>query len=674
MKYSTLHDPRVRQSLAQIHELAAQMPPQGPGRIVKNTLSGGEISPGMGARFDQQRYLSGCHSLLNMCPMPCGGVTKRPGMRFVSWAAQTTSAYQVRLVPFVFSATDSRMLEFYEMDTAVGLRVWFPNGSSLTTTLLLPWTPGILATATFCQSADVLYYATIHRKPGKIMRYSDSDWRFAYINWMPAIAPPTLHNIRETSGGDGGAKTWFYYTATAISDSGEESAQGNIITIEANALSSVHHILFDIAPVAGAIEYRIYKRRAGVYGFIGRVLPASGLTFEDANVEPDTEDTPPSYKDPFPDQPNYPSIVFMHQQRLGFAASNARPLTLWLSQAGNFESMAAKIPPNADDAIEATMAAPEANRILWAQSDRTGLAIGTEGGEWLLASGEGAALTPQDLSFQPQTYFGSSPGLPVLRAGSSILYVQRGGCAAREFGYSFADDRYQSSDLSLLARHILKNNQIASWCWQPEPYGIVWCVLYDGRMAGLTYLREHDVIGWHRHETDGWVESCAAMPGPGGAWQVWLTVFRKLASGQQWRAIERLGDFFEGGNPANAGHADGPWSQPFAARVIPCLMEASADAGSAFGMVRKINSIKARVINSQGFQVRALGQNMEPGQPMNVPARGAAYTGQADWSCPLAAGYREGARMEFILDGPAPVTILGINCAVEMADSLGGQK
>ena len=43
--------------------------------------------------------------------------------------------------------------------------------------------------------------------------------------------------------------------------------------------------------------------------------------------------------------------------------------------------MAASVPPKDDDAMEVTLAATQANRIVWLQPDRTSLAFGTEGSE-----------------------------------------------------------------------------------------------------------------------------------------------------------------------------------------------------------------------------------------------------------------------------------------------------
>lgn len=128
----------------------------------------------------------------------------------------------------------------------------------------------------------------------------------------------------------------------------------------------------------------------GVFGYIGKG-GADETHIDDKNIGADTEDTPPEYEDPFEGEGNYPSQVFFHQQRLGFAASNSRPITIWLSRSGEFESMAKSTPPKDDDAIEVTLAATQASRIVWLQPDRSALAFGTEGSEWTLEPSEGVA-------------------------------------------------------------------------------------------------------------------------------------------------------------------------------------------------------------------------------------------------------------------------------------------
>ncbi len=646
-----------------------------------NALNGGEIAPEMLARYDQPRYQTGCEKLLNMIPMPQGGITKRPGMRYVGDAGRNGSTATIgRLFPFVFSAGESRVLELYAENAGskAYVRVWFPDGSHFETAIHDAAGWGYLGKELnglqMAQSADVIFVAHPNHRPAKIMRYGDSDWRFEEISWLPDINAPTgvgavadgnVENARKYE------KQWYHYVVTAIdADTGEESLASAEASVYTHPVSDIWFNRISWSASANkngvpAKEYRVYKKENGVFGYIG-TAENGATTYEDYNYSADTEDTPPRCEDPFVGEGNYPSVVFLHQQRTGWASTNNHPITIWLSQAGNYENMAASLPPEDDDSIEVTLAAEQANRILWCQSDRNVLAVGTEGGEWILRGTEDAALTPSDLSFQPQTQHGSQPNSkPAIRAGGNLVYLQRGGRVVREFQYSFTSDKYESGDVGILARHILQRHSIVHWAWQAEPYGIIWCVLDDGTLAGITYMKEHDVMGWHRHITNGKVVDITAIPGEDGNTQIWFLVER---SGRHY--VERLRPFFLGGSVDANQHLDGRSLTSFEARCVPCLPETGLQNGTTFLHVRKINAVKARVIRSKPFAAR-VGES----DPLPVPARGAAYTeGHADWAVPLASGWRENDRLELIFDGPDPATVLGIVTTVELADMAGGQK
>ena len=41
--------------------------------------------------------------------------------------------------------------------------------------------------------------------------------------------------------------------------------------------------------------------------------------------------------------------------------------------------------------------------------------------------------------------------------------------------------------------------------WQQIKDSIVWCLMSNGQLYGLTYIREHEIWGWHHHDTGGTV-------------------------------------------------------------------------------------------------------------------------------------------------------------------------
>ena len=62
--------------------------------------------------------------------------------------------------------------------------------------------------------------------------------------------------------------------------------------------------------------------------------------------------------------------------------------------------------------------------------------------------------------------------------------------------------------------------------WQQDPDSIVWCVLDDGTLAAMTYLRDQQVYAWHRHTTQGKVLSVCANSAEDYT-EIWLAVERK---------------------------------------------------------------------------------------------------------------------------------------------------
>ena len=118
-------------------------------------------------------------------------------------------------------------------------------------------------------------------------------------------------------------------------------------------------------------------------------------------------------------------------------------------------------------------------------------------------------------------------------------------------------------------------------------------------------------------------------------------------------------------------YTDGPWNAPYESVCIPHLPETTLQNGSTYMRVRKLNAVKAQVVNCKPF-VAKIGD----GPWMNVPERlpDPKYTGGPTfWNLPIAGGWRENADLVLkFTDGPA--TVLGILATLELADLAGSQS
>ena len=256
--------------------------------------------------------------------------------------------------------------------------------------------------------------------------------------------------------------------------------------------------------VSGAESYTVYREKNGLFGFVGRT---ENTDFDDKNIGPEVDDTPPRTRNPFVGTGNYPSTVGYHEQRKLFGNSDAHTQRVWMTQTAHFTNLAVSSPTRDDDAITVTLASRQVNEIRHYVS-LSDLVVLTSGGEWLVQGVDGV-ITPSGIQIKPQSYYGSTE-LPPIVAGDIVIYMQPGQ-AVRDLGYKFESDSYTGNDLSVLARHLFDNNTIVDWTYAQAPHSLLWCVRDDGVLLGMTYSREQNVFGWHRHTTKGDFKSAAAI-------------------------------------------------------------------------------------------------------------------------------------------------------------------
>jgi hypothetical protein len=237
----------------------------------------------------------------------------------------------------------------------------------------------------------------------------------------------------------------------------------------------------------------------------------------------------------FSDKQGHPRTVALHEQRLIFGGTSSKPLTVWGSVVDDFENF--RFNANDDGAFAFTLSSNESNPINWIVS-QTSLLIGTAGNEWTLgASDTSQVLSPTNVQAKFQSSFGSKY-LQARLVNEVIIFTQRNGRKARELTYSFEKDGWVAPDLTILAEHITKG-ELLETAFQQQPDAIYWGITGAGVLIGMTYERDQNVVGWHRHSTQGEFESVATIYGDGGSDELWMSV-KRTVDGSTARYIERL--------------------------------------------------------------------------------------------------------------------------------------
>ena len=264
------------------------------------------------------------------------------------------------------------------------------------------------------------------------------------------------------------------------------------------------------------------------------------------------------------DTTGYPSCVCFHEQRLCFGRTVVQPQTEWMSRSGDYTNMAPSDLDGvvADDAaITYTVVSGKISPIKWMYSSAV-LLIGGLGQEWQAraATSVQEPITPTNISVLPQTDAGSKATVRPRGVGSAVIFVDRRSKKVREMSYSFEIDKHVSRDVSIISEHLLRESPCLQSELQTDPSTIYWLVRTDGVLIAMTYERDHEVIGWHRHDLggDGIVESIAIIPGVTGPDQIYLAV-KRTVDGATLRTVEVIEQDFHGGIDASSAIDDQPF-------------------------------------------------------------------------------------------------------------------
>lgn len=675
--------------------------------FIQTNFTAGELSPRLEGRVDISKYFNGVLTLKNMIIHVHGGTTRRGGTKHI--ANSKIGTKKDRLIPFQFSVTQAYMLEFgenyirfYRDDQRIGgggFGSGFSSGFSGSASIVEVTTTYLeseLFEIQFAQTADILYIVHPNHKPAKLSRTAVDVFSLAdevFIN-----GPYQDLNL----------------TTTTITP----SATTGTVTLTASAS------LFASTDVGRTVRIQ----EGGDFGF-AEITIFTSATVVTALVKDNFVSTAAraSWRlGAFSDTTGFPSTVAFFEDRLMYAATTLQPQTIWGSQSNIYNDFS----PGADDsdAVTYTIASDQVNVIRWLSPGKS-LTIGTVGGEFLLsASTRDEAITPSNIKIIRQSEYGGAYIMPV-RANGVVLFVQRSTKKIRQFIYQFESDSYVAPDLTLLSEHITDEG-IVEMDYQREPDSIIWSVRKDGTLLGMTYERDQEVVGWHRHVlggvsdvsgTQAQAESVGVIPN-GGRDEVWISV-KRFINGTEVRQIEVItegrksvnaldgddffvdsGELFSGAPTfqiSNLDHLEGETVQILAdGAVVPdqvvvngtitlekaaskinaglgyvsdvetMRIEAGSANGSAQGKIKRINKVDFRFFETLGAKFGPNADNLDTifFRSTSDPMDSAPprFTGDKEESFP--SGFETEGRIFIRQDQPLPMTILAIMPRVRTND------
>jgi hypothetical protein len=439
-------------------------------RTVLSNFSAGELNPLLKTRTDAKAYFNGAQTLRNWYMMDSGGLMRRQGTTF----KQTLPA-ESRLLPFVFSddetaifALSNNRLDVYSSAGAVIQSNYTTNCN---------WTTAQLFELNIAQFGDTVFIAHRNNPTVKIKRTSASSF------------VGTLFAFDSHSSGYPRYQPYYKYADSGVTLNPAATSGTSVNITASSAIFDTNDNWVDKTIRIGGKEIDIVSRTSTTV-VVGNIRE----TLDSADATADWDEQLIS------SQRGYPQAITFHDNRLWLAGVKSKPSSVNASQVGDYFNFSVGT-GLASHGIDVAIGGDQVNEIRHLYSS-SNLQIFTDSGEYIIpTSSDTSAITPSNIVFRRQTPYGCSRTRPILFDGAS-LYTQKNGKAVREFIYSDSEAGYVSTNISVLANHLIDSPKdiamMSGSSTRPEQFAIFTNsgTTHNGKLAVFHSIRDEGIAGW----------------------------------------------------------------------------------------------------------------------------------------------------------------------------------
>lgn len=570
---------------------------------LQTSWNGGEVSPRLHGRTDVGFYDIAVAEMLNFAPTVEGPAIKRSGTIIEDVADPSATT----LIPFEFNAQQGYVLEFGQQQ----VRFYFGgallrDGSGAPIVLAVPYAASDTPALWWQQSADVLYLVHPAYPPAKISRTGAASFTYATLTFAggPFADANSNRTVTVTATPTGGALTTVGTTITLTASSPIFAAGhiGGLFQLQALDFSTYTQWEPGYSTSSGQFitwEGNLYQEAYGNSGRTGQTPPTHviGTEWDGTNstdINSNTYGVPWTYicgqfgnatitaigpqtgglsttataTIALPMVPNLATKASWRWAFGRFSAANGWPkiVLIWnerLVFKTDFEVMGSVVGDYLNfasfddtgllqDDLAFRFRITGSNPIQWAVTDLQ-VIFGTDRAEYALGPVNSSAKpSSTNMQVTQQSHFGSIPVRPV-QAEQKTIFIQRGSRRVRESAYNYLQGRYQSTDMGLYARHLLKPG-VKRLGYQQETEEFIWALRRDGMMLAHGFNPDEQVKGWCQMPiadfnggTATVLDFCVLPSSDGTTDVVHLLVQRGTT-----RTVEYLAPWWDDGSPITA--------------------------------------------------------------------------------------------------------------------------
>jgi hypothetical protein len=271
-------------------------------------FSAGELSPLLSSRIDSEAYRNGANQLRNVRIKAQGGVTRRPGLRYL----QTLSNITYQLEPFVYDEDEAYIILFSSNRIDI-VNASSPTSVATSITSSVPWTSQV-GSLTVAQAGDTMFICHPDLAMQKLFRTGSNTF--------------TLSNFTFDESSGLSFQPYYKFAASSITITpSATSGSGVTLTASANAFVSGHNGTYlRLVDSAGTV------RHAEITGYTSATVVTATLSGAIANTNAISD----WQEQVFSSVRGYARTVTFHDQRLIFGGSRDLPNFIFMSKSAVF--------------------------------------------------------------------------------------------------------------------------------------------------------------------------------------------------------------------------------------------------------------------------------------------------------------------------------------------------
>jgi hypothetical protein len=525
--------------------------------VQKTSFLGGEAGPLLEGRSDLAQFQLGVSPGQNFIALKGGGVTRRPGTRYVK---ATEGNKPARLFPIVTSLDSSATIYLMEIAVASSTTLTFRaiKVSDGSVTGAGTWT---VLTGNFDSTTGAGLEEIQMAQSGLDFFFTHKGFAPIIITCSPGGGP--LAQIEYTARVTASRALWFavpYRTAnistTTLSIDVETVGTGRVVTASSA-------IFVDSSVVGSWYRMKTSGGSDGWFKITGWTDTTHVTVQVYSAISAAASATTDWSESAWSDYRGWPRTITFYGQRLVFGGNSHQPDTFWMSQVGDNLQMSAST-SGIDDPLQFTLASSRLNQIRWMDGGKK-LTIATSSSEWVgTVSNDGTNLF---VEFNEETTHGSSTAKGV-KVDNGLIFAQRSERTIRELSFNFDNDAYEGTDLNLFGSHVgtaygrfesTSGVGIAELAYQGSGSDVIWARDNYGRFFGITRDKKQQIASWHSHTVGGKVTDslftggsgddypalvksiCVVPESTGKRDRVWMVVRRAINGGNIY-SVEYMDD------------------------------------------------------------------------------------------------------------------------------------